>query len=285
MALNLVRGAAVSFPSPADVNEPATPTHSAAGAHRSARWRRATAVLAVTGAAPARAPGTRAARQRGRHGRGRIPRRRGRRQRRLRGSRAAPCARLAAARRARAARRLVGPGRPRRLRRARPQRAARGRHAHRGAPHALARAGRRAPGSRARQARGGERDRQLRAPAHRPAAAQACTPARCEVVQVGGTPLARASTSRASGSHDRRPGDAHLARALRLRRAHDPADRQRHAAPSRSCSRQHPRSRRRSLRCACSPAATAGRRPSPPGARTSGTSTACSQPRGGRRRA
>jgi hypothetical protein len=31
------------------VNEPATPTHSAAGAHRRARWRRAAAVLAVTG--------------------------------------------------------------------------------------------------------------------------------------------------------------------------------------------------------------------------------------------
>ena len=31
------------------MNEPATPTHSAAGAHRSARWRRATAVLALTG--------------------------------------------------------------------------------------------------------------------------------------------------------------------------------------------------------------------------------------------
>jgi hypothetical protein len=31
------------------VNDPATPTHSAAGAHRSARWRRATAVLTVTG--------------------------------------------------------------------------------------------------------------------------------------------------------------------------------------------------------------------------------------------
>ena len=32
-----------------DVNESAIPTHSAAGAHRSARWRRATAVLTVTG--------------------------------------------------------------------------------------------------------------------------------------------------------------------------------------------------------------------------------------------
>ena len=31
------------------MNEPDTPSHSAAGAHRSARWRRATAVLAVTG--------------------------------------------------------------------------------------------------------------------------------------------------------------------------------------------------------------------------------------------
>ena len=31
------------------MNEPAIPTHSAAGAHRSARWRRATAVLTVTG--------------------------------------------------------------------------------------------------------------------------------------------------------------------------------------------------------------------------------------------
>ena len=31
------------------MNEPATPTYSAAGAQRSARWRRATAVLALTG--------------------------------------------------------------------------------------------------------------------------------------------------------------------------------------------------------------------------------------------
>ena len=31
------------------MNEPATPTHSAAGAHPSAPWRRATAVLALTG--------------------------------------------------------------------------------------------------------------------------------------------------------------------------------------------------------------------------------------------
>ena len=68
-------------------------------------------MLARDGPAPARAPRARAARERGRDGRGRVPDGRCRRQRRVRGPRAAPRARCAPARRARPARRLVRPDR------------------------------------------------------------------------------------------------------------------------------------------------------------------------------
>ena len=87
-------------------------------------------------------------------------------------------------------------------------------------------------GSGPRQARGGQRHRPLRPPARRAACRARCTPARCEVVQIGGTPLRRVDEY---GVHLVVVGtrDAHLARAVRRRRARDAADRRRHPARAR----------------------------------------------------
>ena len=286
MALNLVERHShrTAYPwSPADVNEPATPTHSAAGAHRqralAARDRRARG----HGPAAARAPGARAARERRRDGRRRLPRRAW--------PAAAPSPRISrcATRSPRCRRPSARCASPGRARSAPGGYAALDRSARRAAGSLTRRAARRARvelndvrfGSGPRQARGGQRHRPLRPPARRAAAGRAARPraarsCRSAARRCGGsTSTASTSTSSAAATLTSLVpfGDG---------RARDAADRPAASGPSRCCSRRASAASRRCRRCACSRATTAGRRRSTRAARTSGTSTACSPRRAAR---